>query len=238
MTKTKGEIYSVIVRNRCGGGQRGCDFPRRVRRGGQPSRHHPPHALVGGGPVRRLDVRGVAIGLLCLAKHIAKEPGELQFCCLMVIMEITAAAESNDKLRRAAFNTNSPAAKAVVDQVLRVIEEFDVPSLQLPAIKSIGSLVRTFPSRETRVIGPLVEQLFHTNPDVATEAAISLGKFSCPENFVCSVHSKTIIEFDGVPPLMRLLRCGDRPQLHGLILLCYLAMHAGGSEAFWNKYGF
>ncbi|PSS28520.1 Armadillo repeat-containing protein [Actinidia chinensis var. chinensis] len=168
--------------------------------------------------------------LLCLATLIAKEPGELQFNCLMVIMEITAAAESVDNLRTA-FRTNYQATKAVVDQLLRVIKELDMPSLQLPAIRSIGSLARTFPSRETRVISPLVERLSHANQDVATEAAISLGKFTCPENFVCSVQSKAIIEFDGVPPLMRLLRSGGRPQIHGLILLCYLAMHAGDSEA-------
>ncbi|PSS28519.1 ARMADILLO BTB PROTEIN like [Actinidia chinensis var. chinensis] len=170
-------------------------------------------------------------GLLCLAKLIENEPGDLQFYCLMTIMAITAAAESNAELRRAAFKTNSPAAKSVVDQLLRVIEAWDIPSLQLPAVRSIGSLARTFPSRATRVIGPLVELLSHANQDVATEAAISLGKFACPENYICFVHSKTIIEFDGVPPLMRLLRSGDRPQLHGLILLCYLAMHAGDSEA-------
>ncbi|GFY91417.1 armadillo repeat only 4 [Actinidia rufa] len=170
-------------------------------------------------------------GLLCLAKLIEKEPGELQFNCLMAIMEITSAAESDAELRQAAFKTNSLAAKAVVNQLLWVVKELDIPSLQLPAIKSIGSLARTFPSRETRVIGPLVQRLSHTNQDVATEAAIALGKFACPENFLHLEHSKTIIEFDGVPPLMRLLRSGERTQFRALILLCYLAMHAGDSEA-------
>ena len=118
-----------------------------------------------------------------------------------------------------------------MDQLLRVIKELDMPSLQLPAIRSIGSLARTFPSRETRVISPLVERLSHSNQDVATEAAIALGKFACPENFLCLEHSKTIIEFNSVPPLMRLLMSGERTKLHGLILLCYLAMHAGDSEA-------
>ncbi|XP_057495843.1 uncharacterized protein LOC130780843 [Actinidia eriantha] len=170
-------------------------------------------------------------GLLCLAKLIEKEPGQLQFNCLMAIMEITSAAESDAELRQAAFKTNSLAAKAVVNQLLWVVKELDIPSLQLPAIKSIGSLARTFPSRETRVIGPLVQRLSHTNQDVATEATIALGKFACPENFLHLEHSKTIIEFDGVPPLMRLLRSGERTQLRALILLCYLAMHAGDSEA-------
>ncbi|XP_059308453.1 uncharacterized protein LOC132059728 [Lycium ferocissimum] len=170
-------------------------------------------------------------GLLCLAKLIEREQGELQLNCLMTIMEITAAAESNADLRRAAFKTNSPAAKAVVDQLLRVIKESDKPTLQIPAVRSVGSLARTFPARETRVIGPLVEQLSNRNLDVAAEAAAALEKFTCPENFLCTEHSKTIIEYRGVPPLMRLLRGNERSKLHGLMLLCYLASHAGNSEA-------
>jgi hypothetical protein len=66
---------------------------------------------------------------------------------------------------------------------------------------------------------------------VAAEAAITLGKFATPENFLCVAHAKAIIEFSGVPPLMRLLRGNEPAQLHGLILLCYLALHAGNSEA-------
>ncbi|RYR59308.1 hypothetical protein Ahy_A05g025180 [Arachis hypogaea] len=169
-------------------------------------------------------------GMLCLAKLVEKEQGELQYNCLMTIMEITAAAESNADLRRAAFKTNSPAAKAVVEQLLRMIKEVDNPSLRIPAIKSIGSLARTFPARETRVIGPLVTQLSHRNTDVAAEAAIALNKFACPDNFLHVEHSKAIIEFNGVPALMRLLRANEITQLHGLILLCYLALHAGNSE--------
>ncbi|XWS69061.1 hypothetical protein CRYUN_Cryun04dG0147300 [Craigia yunnanensis] len=170
-------------------------------------------------------------GLLCLAKLVEKEQGELQYNCLMTIMEITAAAESNSDLRRAAFKTNSPAAKAVIDQLWRVIKELDSPTLQIPAIRSVGSLARTFPARETRVIGPLVTQLGNKDQEVAMEASIALQKFASPENFLCMDHSKSIIEFNGVPPLMRLLRCGERTQLHGVILLCYLAIHAGDNEA-------
>lgn len=170
-------------------------------------------------------------GLLCLAKLVEREEGELQFNCLMTIMEITAAAESNADLRRAAFKTNSPAAKAVVDQLLRVIKESDDPTLKIPAVRSVGSLARTFPARETRVIGPLVELLSNGNLDVAAEAAASLEKFTSQQNFLCTEHSKTIIEYRGVPPLMRLLRGNERSKLHGLILLCYLASHAGNSEA-------
>lgn len=170
-------------------------------------------------------------GLLVLAKLLEIETGELQTNCLMSIMEITSAAESSADLRRAAFRTNSPAAKAVVDQLLRLVHESDMAGIKIPAIRSIGSLSRTFPARETRVISPLVKQLSHQNPDVGTESAIALGKFACPENFLCTEHSKTIIEFDGVTPLMRLLRGNERSQYHALVLLCYLAMHAGNSEA-------
>lgn len=187
--------------------------------------------MLAGGSVANSRRISETKGLLCLAKLVEKEQGELQFNCLMTIMEITAAAESNADLRRAAFKTNSPAAKAVVDQLLRVIKDLDSPTLQIPAIKSIGSLARTFPARETRVIGPLVAQLSHRNQELATEAAIALQKFASPENFLCMEHSKTIIEFNAVPPLMRLLRGNDRTQLHGLVLLCYLASHAGDSEA-------
>ncbi|KAL8534251.1 hypothetical protein ACS0TY_010306 [Phlomoides rotata] len=167
-------------------------------------------------------------GLLCLAKLVETEAGELQYNCLMTIMEITAAAESNAKLRMATFMKKTPVAKAVVDQLLRVIKDADDPRFKIAAIRGIGSLSRTFSARETRVIiGPLVEQLSHKNQDVAIEAAISLGKFANPENFLRVEHSKSIIEFKGVPPLMRLLRGNEKAQLHGFILTCYLAIRAG-----------
>ncbi|KAJ8451609.1 hypothetical protein Cgig2_018243 [Carnegiea gigantea] len=170
-------------------------------------------------------------GLLCLAKLIEKETGELQRNCLMAVMEITLAAELNADLRRSAFKTNSTAARAVVEQLLNVINETDDLSLQIPAVKSLGALSRTFPARETRVIGPLVAQLSNNDIDVATEAAIALAKFAYPENFLCQEHSKAIIEFDGVLPLMRLAQANERAQAHGLILLCYLAINASNHQA-------
>ncbi|XP_057951714.1 ARM REPEAT PROTEIN INTERACTING WITH ABF2-like [Malania oleifera] len=170
-------------------------------------------------------------GLLCLAKLIEKEQGELQLNCLMTVVEIATVAELNSDLRQAAFKINSLAAKAVLDQLLRVIQEESHPILQIPAIKAIGSLARTFSSKETRIIKPLVLQLGQRNPEVAMEAAIALVKFACPENYNCIEHSKTIIEFDGVPPLMRLLKMSEQVQIHGLVLLCYLALHVGNSKA-------
>ncbi|CAN6713802.1 unnamed protein product [Malus baccata var. baccata] len=154
-------------------------------------------------------------GLICLAKIIEKEAGELQLNCLMTVMEIAVVAESNPDLRRAAFKPNSPAAKAILDQLLRVIQEEANQELQIPAIKAIGSLARTFPARETRIVGPLVARLGSADVDVAIEAAIALGKFVCTDNFNCVEHSKTIIEFDGVPSLMILLRTTDRTSERG-----------------------
>eukprot|EP01018_Ginkgo_biloba_P016945 Gb_26991 [translate_table: standard] len=171
-------------------------------------------------------------GLLCFAKLIQKEEGELQHNCVMAVMEIAAAAERNSDMRRASFKTNSPAAKAVVDQLLRVAEEDGKPQLQAPALKAIGCLARTFPARETRVIRPLVKQLGHRDPYVAAEAAIALQKFANPDNFLHTEHSKGIIESGGVPLLMKMLKSDEKEaQVPSLVLLCYLALHVGNSEA-------
>ncbi|KAK2989737.1 hypothetical protein RJ640_030230 [Escallonia rubra] len=169
--------------------------------------------------------------LLCLAKLIEKERGELRVNCMMTVMELAAVAESNTDLRRSAFKPNSPAARAVLDQLLGLLKDESSGALLVYAIRSIGSLARTFPAKETRIIGPLVAQLGHRNADVATEAAIALGKFVCPENFNRVEHSKTILEFDGVPLLIKLLRSNDRSQKHELVLLCYLALNVGNSKA-------
>ncbi|KAI3728335.1 hypothetical protein L6452_16969 [Arctium lappa] len=174
-------------------------------------------------------------GLLYLAKLIENGNGELQVNCLMTIVEITAAAEYNPDLRRSAFKTNSPSAKAIVDQLLRLITESDNPVIKIPAIKAIGHLARTFPSRQTRVIGPLVKQLSHKNLTVGTESVIALCKFTCEENFLHAEHSKTIVEFKGLPPLMNLLRGSERIQYHALVLVCYLAMHDGINEPFEQR---
>ncbi|KAM7475495.1 hypothetical protein LguiB_022738 [Lonicera macranthoides] len=171
--------------------------------------------------------------LVCLAKLVEKERAELQINCLKVLMELSSVAESNADLRRTAFKPKSDSTKAVVDQLLRVTKEEKDPALLIPAIKSFGALARTFPARENQIIGPLVAQLGHSNADVSTEATIALGKFACPENFNCMEHSKAIIEFHGVPPLMNLIlqKSSDRSRVNGLLLLCYLALHGGNIPA-------
>ncbi|XVE48594.1 hypothetical protein DITRI_Ditri01bG0014100 [Diplodiscus trichospermus] len=171
--------------------------------------------------------------MFCLAKLVEAEHGDLQ-CCLMTIMEITAAAESNIDLRCKAFKTNSSGANAIVEQLLRVTKESQYPKLQVPAIKSIGSLARIFSEKENHpVISVLVSQLDNEHQEVQTEAAIALQKFACEDNYLHKEHSKKMVEFNAVQPLVRLLRDGRgrRQQLHGLLLICYIAINADYSEA-------
>ncbi|XWS67489.1 hypothetical protein CRYUN_Cryun04dG0011000 [Craigia yunnanensis] len=156
--------------------------------------------------------------MLCMAKLVEKERGKLKYYCLMTIVEITAAAESDSNFRHAVFKTNSPSAKAVVDQLLRVIKESDDPIMQIPAIRSVGSLARIFPSRETRVIGPLVSLRDNRHLTVATEAAIALQKFTSPENYLCK-HWKSVIELFSPPALIRLTGGGNEMQRHRWVLL-------------------
>ncbi|KNA18415.1 hypothetical protein SOVF_070660 [Spinacia oleracea] len=169
-------------------------------------------------------------GLFCLSKIIETERGELQYHCLMAIMEVAKVAEDNADLRKVAWKPSSPPAKAVLDQLLRVIKEESNLDIQIPAIKAIGCLARIFSAKETGIVSSLVGQLGNKDIGVAIEAAIALAKFACPDNHNCVSHSKTIIEFNGVPPLMKLLSASDRSRKQGLVLLCYLSMHVGNSK--------
>ncbi|XVF68233.1 hypothetical protein PTKIN_Ptkin10aG0188800 [Pterospermum kingtungense] len=99
-------------------------------------------------------------------------------------------------------------------------------------MRSIGSLARIFCERNNHhVIGVLVSQLSNGNQEVATEAVVALTKFACEDNYLCKAHSKRIIEFNAVQPLVKLLTDGERTQqqqqqLHGLELTCYLALNS------------
>lgn len=177
-------------------------------------------------------------GMFCLAKLVGTEQGELQYNCLMIIREITTIAESNIEFRHLAFKSSSPAATAVVDELLRVIKEYDDIKLTIPAIKSIGSLARSFSAKETRVISPLVARLDNTDQEVAMESAIALKKFVDSDNHLRSEHSKSIVEFNGVKLLMKLIFSGEkRVQFHGLELLCYLAKHDSNNSNVLIKAG-
>ncbi|KAM7479425.1 hypothetical protein LguiA_027638 [Lonicera macranthoides] len=169
--------------------------------------------------------------LLCFAVLLEKGPEEVQYNSGMALMEITAVAEQHAELRRSAFKPTSPTCKAVVDQLLRIIEK-EEPDLILPSIKSIGNLARTFRATETRFIGPLVRLLDERDTDVMMEAAIALKKFACTENYLHVNHSKAIIDAGGAKHLIQLVYFGENViQIPALVLLCYIAMHVPDSEA-------
>lgn len=70
--------------------------------------------------------------LLCFAKLMKHSWGGLKHNSVMAVKEIAAAAGRDSELRRAAFKTNSPSAKAVVEQLLMLITAEDgEPALQV-----------------------------------------------------------------------------------------------------------
>ncbi|KFK28281.1 hypothetical protein AALP_AA8G496000 [Arabis alpina] len=168
--------------------------------------------------------------LLCFAVLIEKGIEEVRYNSAMALMEITAVAEQDPDLRRSAFKPNSPACKAVVDQVLRIIEIAD-SELLIPCIRTIGNLARTFRATETRMIGPLVKLLDEREPEVTGEAAVALTKFACTENYLHKDHSRGIIEAGGGKHLVQLAYFGESGvQIPALELLCYIALNVPDSE--------
>lgn len=168
--------------------------------------------------------------LLCFAVLLEKGSDDVQSYSAMALMEITAVAEQNSDLRRSAFKPTSPAAKAVVEQLLKIIEKAD-SELLIPSIKAIGNIARTFRATETRMIGPLVKLLDEREPEVTMEAVIALSKFACTENFLHVNHSKAIIDGGGTKHLIQLVYFGEQMiQIPALILLCYIALHVPDSE--------
>ncbi|RWR92303.1 Armadillo repeat only 2 [Cinnamomum micranthum f. kanehirae] len=168
--------------------------------------------------------------LLCFAVLLEKGNGEVQFNSAMALMEIAAVAEEDGELRRSAFKPNSPAAKAVVDQLLKIIDKAD-SNLLIPCIKAVGCLARTFRATETRIIAPLVRLLDEREGEVQREAAIALTKFACSDNYLHLDHCKAIITAGGAKHLIQLVYFGEQiVQLSSLILLCYIAMHVPDSE--------
>ncbi|KAH7405030.1 hypothetical protein KP509_15G054100 [Ceratopteris richardii] len=170
--------------------------------------------------------------LLCFATLMDKWKGAVRFNSMLAVAEIAAVAEADVELRRAAFKTTSPAARAVVEQLLRLAEASDEPSLQIPSIHAIGCLSRTFPARETRVVKPLVRQLESPTDGVAAAAVVALEKFACTENFLHKEHSQAIVEAGGAPHIVQIIYFGEnRAKVAAAALMCYLALHVGESEA-------
>ncbi|XP_074278888.1 uncharacterized protein LOC141602577 [Silene latifolia] len=167
--------------------------------------------------------------LLCFAVLLEKGPDEVKYNSAMAVMEITSVAEENTDLRRTAFKPTSPAAKAVLDQLLKVVTE-ENSDLLLPCIKSIGNLARTFRATETRVIDPLVKLLDERETEVMFESVVALLKFANSDNFLHVTHCKSIINGGGVKHLIQLVYFGEQlVQIPAIILMCYIALHVPDS---------
>ncbi|KAL9253594.1 hypothetical protein AKJ16_DCAP06616 [Drosera capensis] len=163
--------------------------------------------------------------LLCFAVLLEKGSPETQYNSAMALMEITAVAERDTDLRRSAFKPNSPACKAVVEQLLKVIEEADAHFL-VPCVKAIGNLARMFTATETRFIGPLVQLLETENAELSREAAVALTKFANGDNYLHLDHSKAIISAGGIKHLVQLVYFGEAiVKAPALVLLCYIAFN-------------
>ncbi|KAK9067403.1 hypothetical protein SSX86_014731 [Deinandra increscens subsp. villosa] len=168
--------------------------------------------------------------LLCFAVLLEKGTEEVRYNSAMAVMEITGVAEQDSDLRRAAFKPNSPACKAVIEQLLQIIEKSD-SRLLLPCVRAIGNLARTFRATESRMIKPLVQLLEEREADLSKEAVIALTKFACTDNYLHLDHSKAIISAGGAKHLIQLVYFGEQMvQTPALILLCYIALHVPDSE--------
>lgn len=168
--------------------------------------------------------------LLCFAVLLEKGEAEVQYNSAMALMEITAVAEGDAELRRSAFKPNSPACKAAVDQLFKIVENGD-SELLIPCVKAIGNLARTFKATEGRMISPLVKLLDEREAEVSREACVALTKFACAQNYLHLDHSKAIIGAGGAKHLVQLVYFGEQMvQSCALILVCTIAMHVPDSE--------
>lgn len=164
--------------------------------------------------------------LLCFAKLIETGKGEVQVNSINAVMAICSSAEKSSEIRKAAFKTTAPAAKAVVDQLIRVIESGE-PVVQEPCLVAIGCLARTFSAPIVRIIGPITKALKTLDPKVAAEAAFALYKFVHPKNYHHVEHSRTILELNGAQLLVSWLTNQDpNTQKKALMLLCCLSVNA------------
>jgi hypothetical protein len=172
--------------------------------------------------------------LLCFAVLLEKGDGDMgtnvQYFSAMAIMEIARVAEHSLVLRQSAFKPSSPAAKAVVDQLLRVVRRGEYDALLLPCITALGCLARTFTASETRIVPPLVQLLDEREPPVIKEAVVALTKFACTENHLHVNYCKAIVDDGGARHLVQLVYLGDEVQIEALILLCYIALYVPESE--------
>ncbi|KAL7611086.1 uncharacterized protein LOC111897622 [Lactuca sativa] len=186
------------------------------------------HLAIGNSAICRSITESRA--LLCFAVLLEKGPEDVQYNSAMALMEITSVAEQDSELRRSAFKPNAPACKAVIEQLLKIIEKAD-SKLLLPCINAIGNLARTFRATESQMIQPLVQLLDEREAEITKAAAIALTRFACSENYLHLDHSKAIISHGGAKHLVQLVYFGEQMvQTPALVLLCYIALHVPDSE--------
>lgn len=169
--------------------------------------------------------------LLCFAVLLEKGEEEVQYNSAMALMEITRVAEEDPDLRRAAFKPTSPTARAVVDQLLRIVDKAEYDDLLVPCISAIGCLSRTFRTTETGIIRPLVRLLEDREELIMQEAITALTKFVCPDNYLRVHHSKAIVDAGGARSLVQLIYFAGQAQIAAIILLSYIAVSVPESEA-------
>ncbi|XP_073149312.1 uncharacterized protein [Henckelia pumila] len=157
-------------------------------------------------------------------------PEEVRHNLAIVLMEITVVAEGDAELK-SAFNPNSPACKALFDQLFTVINTPE-SKLLIPCIKIIGNLAQNLCAEGTRMIGPLVDLLDRGEAEVDSEACATLAKFICPENQLHQHYSKLIISAGGVQHLVQLVYFGDQKvvERRALTVLCHIALHVPDSK--------
>ncbi|OIV99560.1 hypothetical protein TanjilG_17370 [Lupinus angustifolius] len=163
--------------------------------------------------------------LPCFAILLENGSRDVKSYSTMALMEITSVAEQHDEFRRYAFKPNSPTAKAIMDQLHKIIDKCD-SNLLIPCVKSVGNLANIFRSKETRFIALLVRLLGEKEPKICVEATIALNKFACTDNHLHESHCNTVIKAGGVNHLIQMIYFGDQMmQKHALTLLCYIALH-------------
>lgn len=163
--------------------------------------------------------------LRIFADLLKNGPEEVRHKLAMALMEITAVAEL-----KSAFNPNSPACKAVFDQLFTVVNKAESKIL-IPCIKIIGNLAQNFGAEGTRMISPLVHLLDKGEAEVDSEVCATLTKFICLENDLHQHYSKLIISVGGVHHLVQLVYFGEKiVQKRALTAVCYIALHVPDSE--------
>ncbi|KAI3962555.1 hypothetical protein MKW92_042650 [Papaver armeniacum] len=121
---------------------------------------------------------------------------DVQYNSAMALMEIAGP--------------NSPAAKAVFDQLLRIIQEAD-SDLLIPCMRAM----------ETMIIGPLVKLLDEREADVSWRCCNCIVKVLHARELSTHGSFKAIINAGGAKHLIQLVYFGEQMvQIPSLILLC------------------